>query len=401
VLDIICLGSATLDVFVRTDLSKLITLSDATTEQKLLCFEYGSKVNVDQIVFQVGGGAVNTSVSFARLGFRVGFLGKLGCDEAGNRVVGELGREGVDCRLAVRSAEHKTGYSVVLTSFEGGRTILTFRGANNELRDDEVDWDALRQSRWLYISSLSGNSSRILDRVADFAQTQGISVAINPGATQVKRGVEGLRRILGTVEVLLMNAEEACALTGIKKTRQTIIEDRCSVCEVCVDVCPEKLFSVLDGRIIVRDQERCTLCGLCVKSCPSRAITIEPWADDLAPVLRTLRDLGPRVVVVTDGRKGAQAFDGKNRYFMPPFKVRVASTLGAGDAFGSTFVAGMVRHGDVCRALQMGAANSASVVGSYGGTEGLLNATEVERFIQDHTHDGACVRVAGIEEVMA
>jgi sugar/nucleoside kinase (ribokinase family) len=59
---------------------------------------------------------------------------------------------------------------------------------------------------------------------------------------------------------------------------------------------------------------------------------------------------------------------------------KVASTLGAGDAFGSTFVAGLMRHeGDLAAALREASINAASVVSVFGAKRGLLDLAELKR----------------------
>ena len=91
--DVVCVGSATQDVFIKSDLSKIIRVSDVLAEKDFLCYDYGSKVNIDHIEFLSGGGATNTGVSFARLGLKPAFLGKIGKnDDAGKKVIQELNR---------------------------------------------------------------------------------------------------------------------------------------------------------------------------------------------------------------------------------------------------------------------------------------------------------------------
>ena len=96
-------------------------------------------------------------------------------------------------------------------------------------------------------------------------------------------------------------------------------------------------------------------------------------------MLNKLKVRDYQVVVITDGGNGAYAFDGKNYYFCPVFNSKVISTLGAGDAFASTFCAALSRtNKNVGESLMYASVNSASVVSKFGATEGLLNFDKIE-----------------------
>src|SRR5690606_18933991 len=97
-------------------------------------------------------------VSFRRQGFNATLLAQIGLDEAVDQVRQHLRKEGVSTALLTVSDDQSTGYSVILSSFEGERTVLTYRGANSTLRPEDVPWDRLENTEWLYISSLSGDS---------------------------------------------------------------------------------------------------------------------------------------------------------------------------------------------------------------------------------------------------
>jgi sugar/nucleoside kinase (ribokinase family) len=385
--DVISVGGATQDVFVRTDLSKVIRIRDLESEQSLIAFKYGSKVNVDHIAFEVGGGGANTSVSFRRLGLHSALLAQIGLDEAGDQVRQHLRKEGVSTSLIQVSDDQSTGYSVILSSFEGERTVLTYRGANSTLRPDHVPWDRLVDSEWLYISSLSGDSNTVLDPIAQFAREKGLRVAFNPGLTQIKRGLQSLKSILEVIDILVLNKEEAAELTRKPLTHKVVDEEACIGCGICVDVCPENVWAIdpLSHKAINAHPEACDRTQACVVHCPTRAITVEPWASNVDDIMRTIYEFGPKVVVITDGKHGVQAYDGKFRYLLPPYPVQVVDTLGAGDAFASAFTAAYIRtKGDIETSLKMGAANAAGCVEKLGAQAGLRTELESKTFVSQH-----------------
>lgn len=108
-------------------------------------------------------------------------------------------------------------------------------------------------------------------------------------------------------------------------------------------------------------------------------------------LLRKIHALGPRKVVITDGPKGAYAFDGKNFYRQPPYpdpKPPFERT-GAGDAFASTTVSAMAMGKDLYTALAWGAVNSMSVVQQVGAQKGLLSREQIEEYLRKnpvHAH---------------
>lgn len=320
--DVVSIGSATQDVFVSSDQTCLISIHGADSDQQYLAYEYGAKVAVDHLFITTGGGATNTAISFARLGLKAGIICEVGQDDAGQMIERTLAAEGVQTRMMTRNAELTTGYSVILTGPTGDRTVLVHRGAGCGLTRPEVDWDALRQTQWLYLSSLAGESAALWDDLAAFASEQHLRLVLNPGGQQIKRGLAGLTSILSTADTLFLNQREAYQLLGHEERRG-------------------------------EEDEREALSQLVATGC--------------------------KRVVMTRGGEGAMAYDGREFYSIPAPVVQVVSNLGAGDAFASGCVAALHRGLSLPEALQVGTANSGSVVGHMGATEGLLTWDEVSR----------------------
>jgi ribokinase len=106
--------------------------------------------------------------------------------------------------------------------------------------------------------------------------------------------------------------------------------------------------------------------------------------EDVHDLISKLHELGPKIVVVTDGPDGAYASDGQNRLKMPlyPDPAPPVDRTGAGDAFASTFVAALIRGNTIEGALQWAPINSMSVCQKVGAQAGLLKESELEEYLR-------------------
>jgi sugar/nucleoside kinase (ribokinase family) len=89
-----------------------------------------------------------------------------------------------------------------------------------------------------------------------------------------------------------------------------------------------------------------------------------------------LKKISP-IVAVTDGRLGAKVLTPTDTYFSPIINVHAIDETGAGDAFGSAFIAGLVYNHSLPECLNWGIRNSASVVSSFGAKPGILNLKQI------------------------
>lgn len=333
--DFITIGSATQDVFVQSDVASIVSVSQMSQKSDFMCFPYGAKTEIADFSKNLGGGAVNTATNLANLGFKTSTIIKLGNDELNNIIKLKLAKSGIDIMNIIDSEKYLTGFSIILVSFQGDRTVLAHRGANAHVDEKEVNFDAIKNSRWVYVSPLSGNSNKILDKIAKFCEENKINLAINAGTTALKKGANYFTKILQTAQIVMLNKEEASLVTKIQVRPDT----------------KEHKFSK------------------------------EEVHPDILSMLKALRGQGETIVVITDGKNGVCCFDGKHVYTCPVYPCNVVSTLGAGDAFSSTFCATIDKYNDIIRALKYATINSSSVCGHFGAQEGFLKFEELEDIV--------------------
>jgi sugar/nucleoside kinase (ribokinase family) len=202
---ILSIGAAVQDVFLSHSI-EFKPVSDIPAHEVFLKLDLGAKADVNSINFSTGGGATNAAVTFARQGLHALFMGTIGHDPAGDAVLADMDKEGVDTTHISYSDKFNTGYSTLLLAPNGERTILTYRGASThyEIRNfrlDEVEAD------WLYLSSLAGNIE-LLDSVLSQAKKKGMKVFLNPGKGELKH-IKELKSLLEDVDILSVNKEEA------------------------------------------------------------------------------------------------------------------------------------------------------------------------------------------------
>ena len=341
--DIITIGSATMDVFVECDEANIVSVFTKDKKSEYMSYPYGSKVEVTNFTSNTGGGGVNTALNFANLGFKTSAICKIGDDIYSKGVLEALKNSTLDLSNIVQDSSVSTGFSIILLSFQGDRTVLAQRGANATLKKSEINFDAIKNAKVLYIAPLSGESNKVLCSIVEFAEENGVKVCFNAGTTSIKKGFEYIKKIIDTAEVVVMNKEEASLCTKI---------------QVRPDNSHEKFSDKL----------------------------IHP---DIQEMMKKLKVGAEQVIVITDGKYGAYAYDGKTFYQCDNYPAKVVSTLGAGDAFASTFCAALERtRFDIGKSLMYGAVNSASVVSNFGASEGFLTFDEIERKLAQNPQFG-------------
>lgn len=329
---VITIGSATMDVFVESDEANIVSVCTKNNNSNYMSYPYGSKIDIQNFASNVGGGGINTACNFANLGFMTSAIFKIGNDVYSDGILNFLKNKTVKLDNIIQKTDTSTGFSIILVSFQGDRTVLTHRGANADIKFEEINLDAIKDADFIYIAPLNGNSNKVLEPIIEFAQKYDKKICFNAGTTSIKKGSEHLKKILECAHIVVMNKEEASMTTGI---------------QVRPDTKTEKF---------------------------SREVIHE----DIKTMLKMLKIKDYQVVVITDGNKGAYAYEGKNFYYCPIFPSEVVSTLGAGDAFASTFCGALYKNGkDIGNALMQGSVNSASVVSKFGATDGLLTFEEI------------------------
>jgi len=309
--DVICVGSATVDAFASTK-TDLVRIYTPHIKEVLIAYPAGTKVLMTTLNFTVGGGGTNSAVSMARMGLKTAYLGKVGKGTNSAFILSLLKKEKVDTRFTIKGKNH-SGYSVILDAKGRDRTVLAYKGSNNDLKVSELKLSQLK-TKWFYFASMVGESYKTQIQLAKFAVSKKIKIAYNPSSYLTRKGASFLKPLLSRTHLLVLNKEEACNLVG------------------------------------------------------------EGTKNEL---LTRLMALGPQEVIVTDGNKGAfTCFDGVC-YEIKPRGIKVVDATGAGDAFASTFVGARIKGKNISDALHLANVNAESVIQDYGAKNRLLSWKEL------------------------
>ena len=214
--DIITIGSATVDVFVRCDDANIVSVCSTDKKSEFMSYPYGSKIDITNFDSTVGGGGVNTAVNFANLGYSTGAIFKIGDDIYAKGVLAGVQNKNIDLSNIIQDKNVSTGFSIILVSFQGDRTVLAHRGANAQIKKSEINFDALKDVKFIYIAPLNGDSNKVIEPIVDFANENDIKICFNAGTTSIKKGFNYLKRILEEAHVVVMNKEEASMATQIQ-----------------------------------------------------------------------------------------------------------------------------------------------------------------------------------------
>ncbi|MBI2430753.1 MAG: carbohydrate kinase family protein [Candidatus Levybacteria bacterium] len=321
--DVITVGNAIIDLFLLVhDANLSMRVSQDFSE---LCIKAGEKIEVDRCDLMIGGNATNAAVGLARSAYAVSLIAEVGDDEFADRITKTLSVENVDTSNIIRTQNAASSMTVGI-NFQSERTLFV----EHVKREHNFNFDNI-ETKWVYLTSLGTEWKVPYERAITYIKKTGTKLAFNPGTIQVKAGYEQIANALQATDILFVNKEEAIKISNFKFL-----------------------------------------------------ISNEDDNEQIKRLLIELQKLGPKVVVVTDGKNGSYAIDQEGKmWFLPVYPANVVEKTGAGDAYACGFLAGVLAGKPIPEAMRWGSANSASVIEKIGAELGLLSKEEITQRIAD------------------
>ncbi|MEI6144487.1 MAG: carbohydrate kinase family protein [Candidatus Berkelbacteria bacterium] len=234
--------------------------------------------------------------------------------------------EGVGVSTEVIKNDSEPTNTSIILSCDGDRTILSYHGNRNF---NDLQLPKSFKTSWFYLAPIGRECAALENKLIENIAKNGSGLIWNPGPPQIKQGAKANRHLLHLCNILILNREEALNFSACGKSQ----------------------------------------------------------AEDC---LKSLHGFGAKLVVITDGKNGARAYDGEVFYQIDSSPDKRIDATGAGDAFASSFSARIISECGESKAqkfiptreaiiegLKWGIVNSGAVVGFIGGNTGLLSKQEI------------------------
>ena len=292
-------------------------------------FMEGGTVQIENLTTSTGGDALNASVDLTRLGMKVGFLSVLGNDAWGRSVRADLEKKGVDTSAVQMRDDFRTCVSYVLVEKNGDRHFaVNFPENPMPLHNSDISDELLASTRHIHAASCNalGSMDDELDVLFRRAHEMGVTTSMDTGADPTGRWFDRIRETIKYCDIFFPSHYEAVSYCGGE-----------------TDVLKMKEF---------------------------------------------FRDKGVKIFGVKMGEKGVFVTDFKEDIFMEPlFTGTPVDTTGAGDAFCSTFVAGIVRGMSLRDAAALGQAQSAHIIRTVGANNGAVDIHTLVEYAKGYGYD--------------
>ena len=276
-----------------------------------------------------GGSAANTIYGLAKLGMNCGFIGAVGDDDEGKRLVEDFETVGVDTSQIRVKADGKTGSVLCLSDNLGRRSLYVMPEANSQLMMDDFNLNYISQAGMLHLTSFVNDQQFQIQLELTRKLDPKVRLSFSPGALYTVKGLKALEPILAKTYVLFINQKEMQELTGENFT---------------------------------------TGAEICLKA-------------------------GCHIVVVTLGKgtsyktTTATSYikDTESEYLVEPASqdIKVVDTTGAGDAFATGFLYGLLKGKGPKECGHLGDIVAQFCIGKMGAREGLPTLHQLAQCYQE------------------
>ena len=255
-----------------------------------------------------GGSAANTIVGLARLGCKVGFIGKVAKDPEGKMLMEGFRREGVNTKGIIRADAGRSGTVMGFVDERGERALYVDPGVNDTISFEEIDVGYACQAKFIHLTSFVGKRSFEAQKRLVENLPEDVKVSLDPGELYARKGMKALNPILKRTFVFMPNSRELALLTGI---------------------------------------------------------------EDYVKGVEKMLELGIKIVAVKLGGKGCYVTDGRESHHVEAFKVQIVDTTGAGDAFCAGFLYGLLNGKSLKECAKLGNFVASRCIMKMGARTGL------------------------------
>ncbi len=299
----------------------LMTLIEEDRQVELI-----NKLNTlgsDEVKKQCGGSAANTVIAVSQFGGKSFYSCKVANDETGKFYLSDLGSNGVDTKLTAETAESgTTGTCLVMVTPDADRTMNTFLGITGSYSENEIDFTALKESKWLYVegylvASPTGQVAAL--KALEFARENNIKTAITMSdPNMVKFFRDNFNALVGSgVDLLFCNEDEALEFTGTNNFKEA--------------------------------------------------------REELKKIAKSF--------VVTLGKEGATVWDNNNFIDIEAHVVDAIDSNGAGDMFAGAYLYGITNGLNPSKAADLSSLSCSKIVSQFGPRLELSQVNEVKNQI--------------------
>ena len=270
---------------------------------------------VDDYLVEMGGSCCIFACQAAKLGLRVGILGRVGDDDFGHMILRRLDESGVDTSHMIVDPGLKTGLGIALCQGDD-RAILTYMGSLPEVRPDDISDEFLASAHHLHHGSFFLHT-RLRPRIPAIfqrAKVLGLTTSLDTNWDPDELWNSTLADMLPLTDIFMPNDQEALHISG---------------------------------------------------------------KSDLGEAVAHFQARGVDIVTIKRGLDGADVYDGGEAHKCAVTPATGGDSVGAGDSFDAGFLAGWLRGMSLDRCLEIGCQCGRSVASAIGGVQGQLTWNDV------------------------
>ena len=273
----------------------------------------------EEVKRQSGGSAANSIIAVSQFGGKSFYSCKVADDDAGHFYLNDLKENGVDTKVIEDQLDDGiTGKCMVMVTPDAERTMNTFLGITGSLSEEQIDVEAIKNSKWIYVEGYlvaSPTAQQAALKTMELAREHGVKTSLTMSdPNMVNFFKDNMLALIGDgVDLLFCNEQEAMDFTDTK--------------------------TILDAREILKNYAK--------------------------------------HFVITLGKNGAMIWDGTMFIDIEPHKVDAIDSNGAGDMFAGAFLYGITNGHTHAGAGALASLASSKIVSQFGPRLTWVQAKEV------------------------